>query len=311
MPVNIKISVTDQGGTERDYSKGIKLVMKRDIYLAYISLSGEFICDTNITAAQVCRIRLKLGSSVIFSGIPDKVEVFMQGGVKRISFVSRSYTSLAMQNEHEPGIISNVDLDDLVSSCLVHPEITVEQNTPVENYIYVKQSASLWDAIIAYNIKSRGRMPYIYGTGKIMSTKAHSAVRSYTGEQLTGSGFSVSTLNMLSDVYMRIGSDQYQYSYSNPLAPAYAIQRSRYYDLDYQWLYDIVGGLEHKVAMSNRMCKANYFEYASFKNEQLYDTVSGTGTACDGKYIDRVVFTADAKGLRTKVYCFDDDYGQI
>ncbi|MBQ2580892.1 MAG: hypothetical protein II574_04615, partial [Ruminococcus sp.] len=141
MPVNIKIAVTDQGGTEREFSKGIKLVMKRDIYLAYISLSGEFICDTNITAAQVCRIRLKLGSSVIFSGIPDKVEVFMQGGVKRISFVSRSYTSLAMQNEHEPGIISNVDLNDLVSSCLVHPEITVEQNTPVENYIYVKQSA--------------------------------------------------------------------------------------------------------------------------------------------------------------------------
>lgn len=311
MSDNIKIAVLDQGGTEREFAKGIKVVMKRDIYVAYVSLSGEFICDSGISAAQVCRIRLKLGSSVIFSGIPDRVEVFMQGGVRRISFVSRSYTSLAMQNEHEPGIISDVDLDDLVSSCLVHPEITVEQNTPVENYIYVKQSSSLWDAIIAYNIKSRGRMPYIYGTGKIMSTKAHSAVRSYSGERLTGSGFAVNTQNMLSDVHMRIGSDQYQYSYANPLAPAYAIKRSRYYDLDYQWLYDITGGLEHKAAMSNRMCKADYFEYASFKNEQLYDTVAGSGTACDGKYIDRVVFTADSKGFRTKVYCFDDDYGQI
>ena len=311
MSGNIKIAVLDQGGTEREFSKGIKVVMKRDIYVAYISLSGEFVCDSAITAAQVCKIRLKLGSSVIFSGIPDRVEVFFQGGVKRISFVSRSYTSLAMQNEHEPGIITDVDLASLVSSCLVHPEITVEQNTPVENYIYVKQSSSLWDAVIAYNIKSRGRMPYIYGTGTIMSTKANSAVRSYSGDTLIGSGFAVSTQNMLSDVHMRIGSDQYQYSYANPLAPAYAIKRSRYYDLDYQWLYDIDGGLEHKVAMSNRMCKANYFEYASFKNEQLYDTVSGSSTACDGMYIDRVVFTADSKGCRTKVYCFDDDYGQI
>ncbi len=51
-------------------------------------------------------------------------------------------------------------------------------------------------------------------------------------------------------------------------------------------------------------------EYTSFKNEQLYDVVGGTGTACDGRYINRVEFTADAKGVRTCVYCFDDDLGQ-
>ncbi len=310
MDRTIKIAVADSSGTVREFAKGVKVVMKRELYLPYVSLSGEFICDTVITAAQICSVSLKLDGTVIFSGIPDRVEVFVQSGIRRISFVSRSYTSLTAQNEPEPGVISNVDLAGLVSSCLIHPQITVEQNTPSENYIYVKNSSSLWEAIIAYNIKRQNRLPYIYGTNTIMSTRANSTDRSYEGEQLLNEGFGVNTLNMLSDVHMRIGSDPYQYHYTNPYAAAYQIKRSRYYDLDYQWLHDIQQGLVYKTANSDRQRNVKFFEYASFKNEQLFDVVRSSGTSCDGMYINRVVFTADAKGLRTKVCCYDDDFGQ-
>lgn len=306
----IKIVVSDAGGVEREFSKGIKVNMVRDMYLPYVSLTGEFVCNSAITAAQVCAVKLKVGNDVVFSGIPDKVQVQVQRGIRRISFASRSYTSLAAQNEPEPGIISDVNLSSLVSSCLVHPMISVEQGTPVESYIYVKPSSSLWQAIVAYNIKKQNRLPYIFGTNTIMSTKANSTARSYSADRLTNEGFSVNTLNMLSELYMRIGNDQYQYHYTNPSAVDYKIMRTRYYELDYQWLHDIDQGLVYKAANSNRMRNVMFFEYSSFKNEQLYDVVGGTGTACDGMYINRVVLNADASGLRTRVSCFDDDFGQ-
>lgn len=310
MVSGIKIVLSDPRGVEREFSKGIKVNMVRDMYLPYVSLTGEFVCDSAISAAQVCAVKLKIGSDVVFSGIPDKVQVQTRRGIRRISFASRSYTSLTAQNEPEPGIISDVNLSSLVSSCFVHPMISVEQNTPVESYIYVKASSSLWQAIVAYNIKKQNRLPYIYGTNTIMSTKANSVQRSYSGERLTNEGFSVNTLNMLSQLHMRIGSDQYQYHYTNPSAADYQIVRTRYYELDYQWLHDIDKGLVYKAANSNRLRNVMFFEYTSFKNEQLYDVVGGTGTACDGRYINRVEFTADAKGVRTCVYCFDDDLGQ-
>ncbi len=306
----IKLVIIDSQGAQREFIYGIRAVMTRDMYLPYVSLSGEFVCDRELNASQVCAIMLKDDQTVIYKGIPDKVEVSTQNGIKRISFVSRSYTSLTAQNEPEPGVLNDVDLADLVSSCLNHPEITVEQNTPQEGYIYVKKSSSLWDAIVAYNIKRQNRLPYIYGANTIMSTKANSVSRSYTGEYIINSGFGVNTLNMYSDVHMRVGNDPYNYHYTNPSATDYKIKRSRYYDLDYQWLYNIPQGLEYKAANSNRKRNVRFFEYASFKNEQLFDTVSGSGTACDAMYINRVVFTADAKGLRTKIYCYADDFGQ-
>lgn len=310
MDRSIVIAVTDTGGAVREFSKGVKVNMKRELYSSFVSLSGEFICDREITAAQVCSVRLKVDGAVVFNGIPDKVEVFVQSGIRRISFVCRSYTSLTAQNEPEPGVINDVDLSQLVDSCLVHPEISVEQGTDVEDYIFVKSSSSLWDAIIAYNIKRQNRLPYIYDTNTIMSTKARSVKRSYAGEKLTNEGFGVNTMSMLSDVHMRIGNDEYQYSYDNPSAAAYRIKRSRYYELDFQWLQNIPQGLVYKVANSNRLRNIKYFEYCGFKNEQLFDVVSGTGTACDGMYINRVVLMADSKGIRTRVYCYDDDLGQ-
>lgn len=307
---DIKIVITDENGVQREFTNGIRVVMRRELYASYVSLSGEFICDTEISASKICCIEMKLGSSTVFCGIPDRVEVHFRQAVRLISFSSRSYTSLTAQNEPQPGIISDVDLAGLVGSCLSHPKITVEQNTQVENYIFVKNSSSLWDAIVAYNIKRQNRLPYIYGTNKIMSTKAHSVTRNYGGEKILDAGFGVNTVSMLSDVHMRIGNDEYQYSYINPNAAAFGIKRSRYYELDYQWLHDIQQGLVYKVADSNRLSNVKFFEYASFRNEQLFDVVDGSGTACDGMYIDRVVFTADAKGMRTRVYCYADDLGQ-
>lgn len=310
MSDELTICTADASGNVKSFTKGLRLTFERELYTPFVKLSGEFICDINVSLSDICSVRLKKGNSVIFRGIPDKVYIYTKGGIKRITFSSRSYTSLAAQNEPEPGVISDVDLQQLVSSCLVHTEISVEQNTPTESYIYVKPSSSLWDAIIAYNFKRLGRLPYIYGSNTIMSTKANSVVRSYSGKQLVTQGIGVNTVTMVSDVHMRLGDAEYQYSQSNPDAAAYKIKRSKYYELDYQWIQAPNDGLSYKVDNSERRKNVLFFEYIGFCNEQLFDRVSGTGTDCDGMYIDRVVLTADTKGQRTRVYCYDDAFGQ-
>lgn len=308
--MGITVGIVNGSGVVKEFDKGVELKFERELYTPYAALSGDFVCDKAITLSEICAVRLLWNSSVIFSGIPDKLSISHRNGIRRMSFSARSYTSLAGQNEPEPGVISDVDLAGLVGSCLVHPQISVEQNTPVENYIYVKPSSSLWEAIIAYNIKSLGRLPYIYGTNTIMSTKANSVSRSYSGVPLITEGIGIDTVAMLSDVHMRIGSDQYQYSQTNASAQRFGIKRSRYYELDRQWLYDIDEGLLFRLANSNRRKEVRFFEYCGFANEQLFDRVTNSGTGCDGMYIDRVVLTADAKGLRTRVFCYGDDLGQ-
>lgn len=310
MDRSITIVVTARDGVTREFSKGVKVIMKRELYSSFVSLNGVFICDKQIAVSQVCSVKLKVDGVVIFNGIPDKVSVYVQSGIKRLSFVCRSYTALTAQNEPKPGVINDVDLSGLVNGCLKHPQIKVEQGTAMESYIFVKSSSSLWDSIIAYNIKRQGRLPYIYDTNTIMSTTANSKKRSYLGEKLTNEGFEVNTLSMVSSVYMRLGNDEYQYHKDNPLAAMYSINRSRYYEMDYQWLHDADKGLAYKISNSNRLSKVKFFEYCSFNNEQLFDVVSGSGTECEGMFINRVVFTADAKGLRTRIYCYDDDFGQ-
>lgn len=311
MSRNLTICTVSSAGTVKSFEKGIRLTMERELYLPYVRLSGEFVCDKAVTLGEICSIRLKWGNDDIFRGIPDKVYIYHKGGIKRISFVSRSYTSLAVQNEPEPGVISDVNMQQLVSSCLDHTEITVENNTPVENYIYVKPSSNLWEALTAYNIKKLGRLPYIHGANTIMSTKANSVSRSYLGQRLVTEGIGINTITMLSDVHMRLGDEQYQYNRTNPTAQTFKIKRSKYYELDYQWLHDPDEGLQYKLGSGDRKKNIKFFEYCDFLNEQLFDRVSESGTACDGMYINRVVLTADAKGQRTRVYCYDDAFGQI
>lgn len=311
MSRSIKITAVDSSGTARDFQKGIKLVLKRELYTPFVSLSGEFICDSAVTAAQICELKLYISGEFIYHGIPDKVTVAKQGGLSRIVFSSRSYTSLTAQNEPEPGIMTDVTLSSLVRSSLDHPYIVVEENTPTENYISIKNTSTLWDAIIAYNLKQRSALPYIYARNTIMSTRARAVTRDYTGERILSEGFGVNTMAMLSDLHMRIGDGEYDHSFTNPYAASYKIIRSRYYDLDYQWLHDIDRGLAFKAATSNRKRNFCYFEYPSFRNEQLFDRVTSSGTVCDGKLINSVVITFDRHGARTRITCYEDDLGQV
>lgn len=304
------LSVTDAGGTVRRFSKGLRLNFRRELYTPYALLTGEFITDTAITAAQVCTVRLILGSSEVFCGLPDKVVLTREGGLGKISFTARSYTALTAQNEPEPGVISDIDLAGLVGSCLTHPYITAQQGTTVVNYIYVKPSSSLWEAVVAYNIKALGRLPYIRGTGTIMADKSASAVKSYNGAAILSSGGGVNTLSLLSDLHMRIGDGEYQYHYDNPAAVPYKIRRSRYYELDSQWLQNIPLGLEYKANASGKRCRYSFFSYAGYKGEELFDKVQSSGTACDGKYINGVSLTLDERGARTRIDCYDDPLGQ-
>ena len=306
----LKLVILDVNNIQRTFEKGIRLTMQRELYTPFAALNAEFVSPSSLNASRICSIKLLWGTDTVFHGIPDKVTMTTSAGMSLITVSARSYTSLTANNEPEPGIKSDVDLASLVTGCLPHPNITIETGTPVVNYIYVKPTSTLWSAIIAYNIKANDRLPYIHGTNKIMSTLSHSRQVDYTGVKLLSCGFGVNTLNMLSDVHMRIGDGTYDYNYNNPQTGKYSIKRSRYYELDRQWLYDMNKGLVYKTAISNQKRNFSFFEYPSFANEQLFDRVVNTSTDCDSKYINAVFMTADSKGVRTKISCYDDDLGQ-
>lgn len=306
----LKLVILDENNTPLTFEKGIRLTMQRELYTPFTALNAEFVSESSLNASRICSIKLLWGEQTVFHGIPDKAAVTTSSGMNLITLSARSYTSLTANNEPEPGIKSDVDLNSLVTGCLTHPDITIETGTPVVNYIYVKPTSTLWSAIIAYNLKARDRLPYIHGTNKIMSTLSLSRRVDYTGVKLLSQGTGVNTMNMLSDVHMRIGDGTYDYNYNNPQSVKYSIKRSRYYEMDRQWLYDINKGLVYKTALSNQKRNYAFFEYPSFADEQLFDRVSNTATQCDNKYINAVFLTADSKGIRTRISCYNDDLGQ-
>ena len=90
---------------------------------------------------------------------------------------SRGLTALLLQNQLEPGLHTAMSLDKLMQDFVTFPkEITWESDTDTSNYLFVKESTSMWDGVANLTYKLCGRYPLC-----TMPTKFACTCRKHTG----------------------------------------------------------------------------------------------------------------------------------
>ena len=152
---------SNESGSEISLSQCINLHFEKERYTPYTTASGIFVCDKNID--YISKIRVFLDEKGVHYGPVDSFERYTEGGIGYVKFSSRGFSMGLSQNQPLPGMNLNVNLQTLIDNNITIPYVTCEADTEVTNYIYVKESSSLWDAIVALCQKITGPYPYIYG----------------------------------------------------------------------------------------------------------------------------------------------------
>ncbi|MBO5448278.1 MAG: hypothetical protein J5994_03010 [Ruminococcus sp.] len=304
----LKTEMSD--GSEVTFEGCISFVFEKDMYIPYTKASGRFYLriGESFSPADIRKIRLYIGGELRHCGLPDSVSLSERPEGKILSFTSRGFTVLLVQNEPYPKINSDVDLGSLITKNLIHPEIGYESSTPQVGYIYVKEKSTVWDAVTAYSIKAVGNYPYIRGTNTVSCTAA-GGEKDYSGVLWTEREETLSSSQILSEVNMADADGQYVYSAADDMAQQLGIVRRKYFPLDRQWLYSPESGLRARLSYCARMSKGISAAYEGSVGEDIMDTAVNAG-AMSGKRINSLRIWGNYRGVFTKIRAYEDRYGQ-
>lgn len=308
--MSCKLRLLLKDGTQRDFKTCIAFSFEKELYMPFTKASGIFWSDVSVNfgAWDVMTVQLFINGELRHSGMPDSLKLSSYAGGTRIDLSSRGYTLLLMQNEPYPEINTNVTLKSLVEENLTVPQITCEDPTPEERYIYVKEKTSVWDAVTAYSIKAVGNYPYIRGCNDICVTIGERSNFNLSSCDIIDEGTALDTSNILSDVHMIDADFELQYDAHDSSAVDIGIVRSKYYPLDQQWLYSPDVGLNAKFNYSNRGIRSSFLTYAGALGEDLMDTANNC--SLDGKRISYVRVRGNKNGIFTTLKAYDDRYAQ-
>lgn len=292
--------------------KCVNFSFKKELYTPYTVAVGVFLMpEIDVDFSDISGISFYVNETRIHFGMPDRVNVFRRNGLEYVSILSRSHTMLLGQNEPEPGVISNVTLAQLITSNIQSDYISAQENTQNQDYIFVKEKSTIWDAINIYALKTYNTVPYIKGYNTVMVTADNAAEVDYSNAKIIGFGGGKDTTLALSDIYMsEFEQDTYPYEATNAALEQMNIRRKRYYAMDKQWLQSPLTGLKYKLRFSRRKSAFVNFSYAGFQNEDIMQKVTNLDPRFNGKFINALSVTGNSGGIFTQVCCYDDYYGQ-
>lgn len=305
---NVTISFLHIDDSVSEYTP-MDFKFKRERYTPYTTLSGHLLTNDSIT--DVKTVFLYIDGKLVHAGMADMVERKKSKGRSIVSFLSRSFTLLLGQNEPVPGVISDVDLAQLIFYNTTLPYINCQADTQILNYVYVKEKSTIWDAVCAYAYKAYTNYPYIYGTNTVRATVPETVpLRDYNSEVITFYSDKISTSGLYSHVFMKSTGEDYPFTQVDNAAVARNIVRKKYYPLDPQWYADPDGGLLSKLKFSNRGFISISFQYKGFKFENLLDKVvfSNGSVNIDSEYVSAVEVTGNSRGIFTKISVYRDGY---
>lgn len=299
-----------KNNTYRILENCLSFSFEKELYMPFTKSSGRFFLPSaaDFDVRNVMTVELYLDGILRHCGLPDNITIRPYAGGRIISFVSRGYTLLLMQNEPYPEINTNVTLKSLVERNMTVPQIVCEDPTPTERYIYVKEKSTVWDAVVAYSIKALGNYPYVRSTNTVCVNIGSRGVINYSSSTLIDEGRALDTSNILSDVHMIDEDLGVQYDAHDQDAEDIGIVRSKYYPLDKQWLYSPQTGLQAKLDYSNRAIKQSFFTYTGCLSEDIMDTIQGT--ALNGLRISCIHTWGNKNGIFTTVSSYHDRYAQ-
>ncbi len=286
----------------------------KDAYTPYTQLSAVFSTETTAftpfgSPSEYSEVIFYVDSYPVHHGIIDSFKIVKENGIEKGIVTSRGFTSLLLENQLKPGLYTNISIDKLMNDYYTLPNVTHEESTS-ENYIFVKNGSSMWDALVSLSYKLYGIYPHIKGQNKVMLT-AGTPEKNLVFDETTllNYGSEMKTVRIASDFHMADIDDTYdKYSYNNPEAAEKEIVRHRYFDLDRRFLYEPEQALLFRNAMAMRGWKRKFCTYNGYKREDLYDTVS-FGDVQNG-LIKSITITGDRNGIKTELSVYEDKFTQ-
>ncbi len=293
-------------------NKVISFRFTKEAYTPYTKLSAVFSTETIAftpfgNPSEYAEVVFYVDSYPVHQGIIDSFKIVKENGIERGIVTSRGFTSLLLENQLEPGLYTNISVNKLMNNYYKLPNVTHEDSN-TENYIFVKNGSSMWDALVSMAYKVHGTYPYIRGMNKVMLTAVTPEKKLVFDEStLLDYGSEIRTTKIASDYHMADIDNTYdKYSYTNPESAEKGIVRHRYFDLDRRFLYEPEQALYFRDAIAMRGWKRKFCTYSGYKREDLYDTV--TFGDVENGIIKAIEITGDRNGIKTELSVYEDRF---
>ena len=276
----------------------------KERYTPYSSLTVT--AETECELSDVVKVDFTVGGKLVHSGIMNFLSVVRSEGRSLLKVTSRGFASMLAQNEIEPGTLTLVSLNKLMSQYMTIPNVTWQSSDEIVRYIYVKEHDSQWVAVTCLALTLHNTYPYIGAVNEIRLTPADNPLV-VTPQKIYEEGIRGDYSRMVSDYHMKDVNGAYTYHYSDGFAEERGIIRHKYipYDRQYTALDDM--GLQYKLNFTERGCKTRFISYLGYSGEELRDRVLFPDDS--ELEISAVEICGDAsKGIFTKLSCYFDRY---
>lgn len=305
------MKITELGGAQKELGYCTSLRFSKEWYTPYSLLRGSFIAKEEI--GEVVDAELWVDGKCLHKGLIDAADFEASARGKRLTVVSRGYTSLLAQNQLAPGFLYNISLNALMDSYIPLSYVGHESLSATVNYIYIKENTSMWEGITNLCLKQYGRVPFILGANTVRFN-APAERKTVALSPKNGNIARVGRFNdytkMLSHYHMADTEGTYgTYNTSESAAIERRIIRHKQIALDSQWLGDPLGGLGYKLAGSMRGCGGNYAAYFGYSGEDLGDFFSYDGGAA--RSVSKIEIAGSGKGLITTLTAYSDKYNNV
>lgn len=289
-----------------EYENVLRFSFVKERYTPYGLLSASVLCNSD--PGEIYEVKFTINGKLIHYGILDSSEMSFGSSGSVLTVKSRSFTSMLGQNELAPGILSKPCLNTLMSNYTAIPNVTWENNTTTVNYVYIKEHASQWEAIVILCLAVKASYPYIYGTNQIRFNRHENPVHVVPYRKIISYGTTSDLSRVISKIYMKDANNTYNsYSYTDGFGTQRGIVRNKYIAFDKQWLSKTpTFGLDFRLFYSERANKAKFCRYSGYNGEDINDYISfGNNTNLS---ISSVSVTGNAKGIVTTDTCYLDRY---
>lgn len=305
--MNVLLKLYFKDGTTLETDRIAVFRCSKERYTPYSTLTVT--AETECSNGAIVKVDFSIDGKLVHSGIMDSVSVVKSEGRSLLKITSRGFASMLAQNEIQPGTLTAISLDKLMSQYMTIPNVTWQSSSDTVRYIYVKEHDSQWTAITCLGLTLHETYPYIGAVNEIRLTPADNPLV-VTPDKILEEGIRGDYSRMVSDYHMKDVNGSYTYHYSDGFAEDRGIIRHKYipYDRQYIALDDL--GLQYKLNFTERGCSAAFVSYIGYSGEELRDkVVFSDGTTHEISAVD--ICGNAKKGVYTKLTCYSDRYCNI
>lgn len=302
--MNVLLKLYFEDGTTLETDRILTFRCVKERYTPYSALTAA--AETECGGSGIVRVEFSVGGKLVHSGIMDSLSVTKGEGRSLLKIASRGFSSLLAQNEIQPGTLTLMSLNKLMSEYMTIPNVTWQSSDEIVRYIYVKEHDSQWAAVTCLALTLHETYPYIGAVNEIRLTPAENPLV-ITPEKIIEEGIRGDYSRMVSDYHMKDVDGNYTYHYSDGFAEERGIIRHKYVPFDRQYIALDDLGLQYKLNFTERGCNAAFLTYIGYNGEELRDkAVFSDGTI---REISAMEICGNAKrGVFTKITCYFDRY---